>query len=178
MKKNLDLITSENTEAIIDLIFNAGINNKTIFIIGNGGSASNASHLAQDLSRARIFYQEKECRVKALSLTDNISFITAVGNDFGYENIFSYQLQTFAEEGDVLIAISCSGNSKNVISAVHYAHSKNMTVVGITGFDGGELKRLSEINLHIPLDDFGIVESIHSAVFHYLAIELRTRFSE
>jgi D-sedoheptulose 7-phosphate isomerase len=178
LTKNLDTIHNEEIEKIISLIYKACINDKTIFIIGNGGSASNASHLAQDLSRVGIFYQEKEKRIRTLSLTDNISCITAVGNDFGYENIFTTQLETFANDGDVLMAISCSGNSPNVIKAVDYAHSKNMVVVGFTGFDGGKLKQLSEISSHIPLDDFGIVESIHSAIFHYLPIELRRRFAK
>jgi len=178
VKNNLDLINEEEIEKIFSLIYNACKNDKTIFIIGNGGSASNASHLAQDLSRITITFDKTAKRIRTLSLTDNISCITAVGNDFGYENIFTAQLETFANNGDVLMAISCSGNSPNVINAVNFAHSKNMTVVGFTGFKGGKLKELSEIPVHTPLDDFGIVESIHSAIFHYLAIELRSRYMQ
>lgn len=177
-KKYLDKINKEEIENAIALIYDSCLKNKTIFIIGNGGSASNASHLAQDLSRVSIFYQKKENRIKAISLTDNISFITAVANDFGFENIFTSQLKTFANEGDVLIAISCSGNSKNIIHAVNYAHTQNMAVLGISGYDGGELKQLSEMQIHVPFNDFGIVESIHSVIFHYLALELRSRFAE
>lgn len=178
VKNNLDKINKEEIEKVIALIYKACINNKTVFIIGNGGSASNASHLAQDLSRVSIFHQKKEKRIKAISLTDNISFITAVANDFGYENIFTSQLETYANNGDVLIAISCSGNSKNIIEAVNYAHKQKMAVIGITGFDGGKLKKQSKINIHIPVNDFGIAESLHSTVFHYLTIELRKRFAE
>jgi len=178
LKKHLDKINKDEIENAIALIYDSCIKNKTVFIIGNGGSASNASHLAQDLSRVSIFHQNKEKSIKAISLTDNISFITAVANDFGFENIFTSQLKTFADEGDVLIAISCSGNSKNIIHAVNFAHSQNMTVFGITGYDGGQLKQLSEMHIHVPLNDFGIVESIHSVIFHYLATEIRSRFAE
>ncbi|MCK9613792.1 MAG: SIS domain-containing protein [Bacteroidales bacterium] len=177
VKNNLDKINKEEIEKVIALIYKACISNKTVFIIGNGGSASNASHLAQDLSRVSIYYQKKEKRIKTISLTDNVSFITAVANDFGFENIFTSQLRTFTNDGDVLIAISCSGNSKNVVAAVNYAHKQKMAVIGITGFDGGKLKKQSKINIHIPVNDFGLVESIHSTIFHYIAIELRNKFT-
>lgn len=176
LKLFLDKINREEIERVIDFIFDACIRDKNIFIMGNGGSASNASHLAQDLSRVIVVHDNKGKSIKAISIADNISFITTVANDFGFENIFTAQLKTFANAGDILIAISCSGNSKNIIDAVNYAHSINMKVLAITAYNGGKLKDLSDLNIHIPVHDFGIAESIHSAIFHYLPAELRFRY--
>jgi D-sedoheptulose 7-phosphate isomerase len=174
----LKLINADEVEALVSRIYKSYIDDTNIFIIGNGGSASNASHLAQDLSKGAIIDQKQQKRIKALSLTDNVSYITAVGNDDGFENIFTSQLRTFAKKEDVLISISCSGNSRNIIDAVEYAKSINMQTIGITGFDGGKLKRMSDYSVHIPLNDFGIVEAIHSVIFHYLVVELKSRIKD
>jgi D-sedoheptulose 7-phosphate isomerase len=148
-----------------------------VFLIGNGGSASKASHLAQDFSKGLIQNPNPSNRLKALSLTDNIPYITALGNDEGYENIFTGQLKIFANEGDYLLAISGSGNSKNIINAVNFAKSHNMTVIGVTGYDGGVLKKLSDISVHVNLNDMCMVESVHSMLFHYIVTNLRERIS-
>lgn len=177
LTQNLKNIQSAKIENLIELIYKTCINNKSIFIIGNGGSASNASHFSQDLSRINISYNNSEKRIKAFSLTDNVSFISAVANDFGFDNIFTSQLKAYANTDDVLIAISCSGNSENIIQAVNYAKLNNIRVVGITGYSGGKLKELSELNIHVPANDFGMVESIHSAIFHFISKEIESRYS-
>lgn len=157
---------------LIELLYSAYKENKMVFVIGNGGSAANASHFAQDLAKGTRKYPEQAKRIKALSLTDNLPFITALGNDEGYDTIFEQQLRTFGNPGDVLICISGSGNSPNIIKAVNWANDNMLVTVGITGFDGGKLMELSKYSVHVPLNDMFTCESIHSIIFHFVLIEL------
>jgi D-sedoheptulose 7-phosphate isomerase len=176
-KEVIDKINLDEIQTLIDCIYTAYENKKTIFLIGNGGSAAKASHVAQDFSKGLIGDPNINHRVKALSLTDNIPYITALGNDEGYENIFSGQLRIFAEEGDYLIAISGSGNSENIIKAAEFAKVHNMKVIGVTGFDGGVLKKMSDVSVNIPIYDMCMVESVHSVIFHYVVTNLRDKIS-
>jgi D-sedoheptulose 7-phosphate isomerase len=146
-------------------------------VIGNGGSAANASHFAQDLSKGIFFEKPVAKTMKAISLTDNIAHITAIANDTGYQNIFSAQINTFANTGDVLVCISGSGNSANIVEAVKAAKQKNMFVIGVTGFDGGQLYTISDFVVHLPLHEMCTVESIHSIIFHLIVLELRERLA-
>ena len=161
----------------INLLFNAIIesykNDNTIFVIGNGGSAANASHFAQDLAKGTRLNLEQKKRIKALSLTDNLPFFSALANDDGYDVVFEQQLRTFANPDDLLIAISGSGNSSNIIKAVEWANKNNLRTFGVTGFDGGKLRKLAHNTLHIPLNDMCTSESIHSILFHYIILELQ-----
>ncbi len=156
---------------------NAYNSNQSIYVIGNGGSAANASHFAQDLAKGIFFEKPVAKTMKAISLTDNIAHITAIANDTGYQNIFSAQLNTFANTGDVLICISGSGNSTNIVEAVKAAKQKNMFVIGVTGFDGGQLKTMADFSVHVPLNEMCTVESIHSIIFHLIVLELRERLT-
>jgi len=156
---------------------NAYISNQSIYVIGNGGSAANASHFAQDLAKGIFFDAPVAKTMKAISLTDNIAHITAIANDTGYQNIFSAQLNTYAQDSDVLICISGSGNSENIMEAVKAAKQKNMFVIGVTGFDGGQLKSMSNFSVHVPLHEMCTVESIHSIIFHLIVLELRERLA-
>jgi D-sedoheptulose 7-phosphate isomerase len=156
---------------------NAYNNNQSIYVIGNGGSAANASHFAQDLAKGIFFEKPVAKTMKAISLTDNIAHITAIANDTGYQNIFSAQLNTYAQDSDVLICISGSGNSENIIEAVKAAKQKNMFVIGVTGFDGGQLNTISDFVVHVPLHEMCTVESIHSIIFHLIVLELRERLA-
>lgn len=156
---------------------NAYNSNQSIYVIGNGGSAANASHFAQDLAKGIFFEKPVAKTMKAISLTDNIAHITAIANDTGYQNIFSAQLNTFANTGDVLVCISGSGNSENIVEAVKAAKQKNMFVIGVTGFDGGQLKTMSDFVVHVPLHEMCTVESIHSIIFHLIVLELRERLA-
>jgi D-sedoheptulose 7-phosphate isomerase len=177
LNNNLEKINSADIEKIIDDIYYAYQNSNTVFIIGNGGSAAKASHLAQDLSKGVIPDLNIKKRIKALSLNDNIPFITALANDEGYNKIFSVQLRTYAEKGDYLIAISGSGNSKNIIEAAREAKNIGVKVIGITGFDGGELRKISDLAIHISLNEMAMVESIHSIIFHYIINYLRMKIT-
>jgi D-sedoheptulose 7-phosphate isomerase len=142
-------------------------NRNTIFFIGNGGSAATASHFANDL---QIGTRSPDLPFKAISLSDNQAIITAVGNDFGYEEIFSKQLEALMEKGDLLVAISASGNSPNIVKGCLVAKQKSCLVVGLTGFDGGQLKKLSNLNIHIPSQkgEYGPVEDLHMIVNHLI----------
>lgn len=153
---------------------------KNVFLIGNGGSASNASHFAQDLLRGTYKCssvlrnsENLDIKIKAISLVDNISTITSIANDDGYEYVFVNQLKAYASEGDILIAISGSGNSKNIIMAAEWAKRNSMFLISFTGFDGGKLAPISDINLTIDVNDMFLTEIFHSYVFHYIIKKIK-----
>ncbi|MDH3214355.1 MAG: SIS domain-containing protein [Myxococcales bacterium] len=150
---------------------------RTVFLVGNGGSAANASHFGQDLAKGTLSSMSATRRFRVVPLTDNIGFITALANDEGYDSIFEQQLRNLAASGDLLVAISGSGNSPNVIRAAEYARSIGMTVIGVTGFDGGKLKALADVSVHIPVDDMGMTEALHGVVFHLAMCRLRERLA-
>jgi len=160
----------------IDIIRQAQEEQRRIFFIGNGGSAATASHFANDLS---IGVRNWNKPIRAIALTDNIAVITAVANDYGYDDIFLLQLKAQADKGDVLVAISASGNSKNLIRAVEYGNSSSMTTISLTGFDGGQLKKLTQNNVHVDseLGEYGPVEDLHMVLDHlvgtYLMLQSR-----
>jgi D-sedoheptulose 7-phosphate isomerase len=143
-------------------------NNGRIYIIGNGGSAATASHIANDLSIGLKLRDIRNFNIESLS--DNSSVCTAIANDIGYENIFYAQIKNKIERNDVLIAISCSGNSANILKAVEYAKKQKITIVGLTGFEGGKLKELSDIKFHIPTQkgEYGLVEDAHMILDHII----------
>jgi D-sedoheptulose 7-phosphate isomerase len=172
---SLENIQVEQIETVINQIFDAYLKSRMVFVIGNGGSAANASHFAQDLANGTKVSPDSAKRIKAISLTDNLPYISALGNDEGYENIFEQQLKTFASKGDVLIAISGSGNSPNIIKAVEWGNKNGLLTIGITGFDGGLLHKINKLSLHVPLNDMCTSESIHSIIFHYITIELKKK---
>lgn len=137
----LDLLDVNEINKFIDLLADAYKSRTMVFVIGNGGSASNASHLAQDLAKGTRINNNQKNRLRALSLTDNMAFVTAQGNDEGYNTIFEQQLRTLANPGDMVIAISGSGNSQNIIEAIEWANNNRLITLGVTGFDGGKLKK-------------------------------------
>jgi D-sedoheptulose 7-phosphate isomerase len=154
---------------------------RTVFLCGNGGSGSNASHLCEDLGKGTLrredFDNDDKKRLRVLSLTDNTPYILAWGNDEGFERVFVEQLKNLARPGDLLIAISGSGNSPNILRAVDWANRNGLRTFGCTGFSGGKLRALAQRGLHVPLDDMGIVESIHLTAFHWVVDDLYRRIS-
>lgn len=171
----LDTLNENEINKFIDMIMEAYENDKFVYVIGNGGSAANASHLAQDLAKGTRHSLEQKKRIKALSLTDNTPFITAQGNDEGYDSIFDQQLRTFAAPGDFLIAISGSGNSPNIVKAIEWANNNGVKTIGITGYDGGKLRKMASHTVHVPLNEMCTAESIHSILFHYVILEIREK---
>lgn len=151
---------------------------RTIFLCGNGGSAANASHFGQDLAKGTLSSMSAKRRFRVIPLTDNIGFITALANDEGYDSIFEQQLRNLAVAGDLLVAISGSGNSPNVLRAVEYAKSIGMTTIGVTGYDGGKLRTLVDESVHIPIEDMGMCEALHVVVFHAAMCFLRERLAK
>ena len=143
----------------------------TIYFIGNGGSAATASHFANDLAIGTNSY-EKPFRV--ISLTDNQAIITALGNDFGYEEIFARQLRVLGKEGDVVVGISASGNSLNMIRAFEYAKSAGIKTVAITAFDGGKMKQMADECVHVPTapKEYGPAEDAHMILDHLIGAYL------
>lgn len=149
-----------------------------VFIIGNGGSGANASHLCEDLGKGTLSDFERQRRLKVLSLTDNTAYILAWGNDTSYDRIFVEQLKNLAAPGDLLIAISGSGNSPNVLRAIEYAQTHDIKSVGFTGYDGGKLRAMADLCIHVDNHNMGLVEAVHGVVFHYLIEILKPRFAE
>ena len=139
-------------------------------VIGNGGSGSNASHFCEDAGKCTIrredFDNDAKPRLRVLSLTDCTPYITAWANDEGYERVYAEQLKNLASPGDLLIAISGSGNSPNILRAVEWANRNGLSTFGLTGYSGGKLREMAQQNLHVPLDDMGVVETIHLAAQH------------
>jgi D-sedoheptulose 7-phosphate isomerase len=153
-----------------------------IFLIGNGGSGSNASHFGEDVGKGSLklpddLTNDGKKRFRILSLTDNTPYILAWANDEGFDRVFVEQLRNLARPGDLLIAISGSGNSKNILAAVQWANRNGLTTFGCTGYTGGQLRSLAHHNLHVPLDDMGIVETVHLAAFHWVVDDLYRRTS-
>jgi D-sedoheptulose 7-phosphate isomerase len=172
----LKKVDPKQVQTMVDLLTEAYVNEKYVFIIGNGGSGANASHLCEDLGKGTLHDFEKQKRLKVMSLTDNTPYILAWGNDTSYDRVFVEQLKNFAEPGALLISISGSGNSPNVLKAVEYANAHGMKTLGVTGYDGGKLQKLAQHNVHVPSYNMGAVESVHSVLFHYLLDTLYEKF--
>jgi D-sedoheptulose 7-phosphate isomerase len=170
-----------HVKALADAVYECYDKKRTVFLCGNGGSGSNASHFCEDLGKGTLrredFDNDNKRRLRVLSLTDNTPYILAWGNDEGFERVFVEQLKNLAGPGDLLIAISGSGNSPNVLRAVEWANRNGLKTFGCTGFSGGKLRPLAQHGLHVPLDDMGIVESIHLAAFHWVVDDLHRRIS-
>ena len=164
-----------------DLVFDAWQNGRQVFIFGNGGSATTASHFAEDLGKSSLrpedLNDESKKRLKVLSLTDNCGWLLAVGNDCGYDQIFVQQLMNYGSPGDLVIAISGSGNSPNVLKAVDWANRHGLITFGLTGYNGGKLKQVQQHGVHVELDDMGMVESIHLCVFHWMLNDVYARIN-
>ncbi len=174
----LDTVEQTEIDVLIDLLVDAYRSDKFVFVIGNGGSSANASHLAQDLAKGTKIHPEHEIRLKALSLTDNTPFLTAQANDEGYDTIFEQQLVTYAKSGDLVIAISGSGNSPNITKAIDWANKNGLVTIGVTAYDGGKLYKIAQHKIHVPLNEMCTAESIHSIIFHYVILELREKFKQ
>ncbi len=179
VSQELERIDPAQIQALADAVFDCYRKGRFVFVIGNGGSGSSASHLCEDLGKCTLrredFENDKKKRLRILSLTDNTPYILAWANDEGFDRVFVEQLKNLASPGDLLIAISGSGNSPNILKAVDWANRNGMHTFGCTGFSGGKLRTLAKQGLHVPLDDMGIVESIHLTAFHWVVDNLHGR---
>jgi len=177
--RELARVDPAEVRALADAVYSCYERDATVFICGNGGSGSNASHFCEDLGKGTLrredFENDRKKRLRVLSLTDNTPYILAWGNDEGFERVFVEQLKNLARPGDLLVAISGSGNSPNVLRAVDWANRHGVTTFGCTGFKGGKLRALAQQRLHVALEDMGIVESIHLTAFHWVIDDLYRR---
>lgn len=164
VKEFLDRFDPATLEPAVELIRSTYKADRQIFTIGNGGSAALAVHFAADFGKNVT--QEGEKYPRVLSLCTNSSTLTALGNDCGYEETFAFQLRNFMNPDDLIIAISSSGNSPNIIKGVQYARDNGAKVIGMSGFNGGGLKQLADVSLHAAVDIYEVVEDIHSFFCH------------
>jgi len=168
---SLNAIDSSILHEVLHLIDNSLQNGNTLFIIGNGGSAATASHFATDMAKSITNSGKNGC---AFSLCDNSSILTAISNDYSFDFVFQKQIQMQAKFGDVLLSISASGNSENLVQAVSYANQNNISTISMTGFDGGKLKNISNFSIHVPTEIgyYGVAEDCHSILCHFFSEQL------
>jgi len=161
----------------IKLILDARESGNKIFFIGNGGSASTCSHFANDLQIGTASFHKP---IRAISLTDNVSILTAIANDYGYEDLFTRQLKMLGQEGDIVVAISASGNSPNLLNAVNYCRENRLSSFSLVAFDGGKLKLISDDHIHIKtgFKEYGPAEDMHMILDHlvmtYISMFIRS----
>lgn len=172
----LDSLPRDNIQQTIELLHWARLENKQVFIMGNGGSASTASHFACDLGKNTVMPGHPRFRV--LPLTDNMALFSAYANDDGYASVFEEQLASMVKPQDVVIGISTSGNSPNVLNAIAFADRAGATTVGFTGFDGGRLSELVDIEIHVQSDCIEQLEDVHLMLEHLIVTALRERIHQ
>lgn len=160
--------------SMVDALKSARLRNATVFLAGNGGSAATASHFATDLQKSTLSTDAP--RLRCVSLADNVALLTAWANDHEFARVFAEPLENLARPGDVLIAISASGNSPNIVSAVEAARRLGMVVIGLSGFNGGRLRACSDISVHVPVDSYELAEDAHLMICHLVTVSLKAVF--
>jgi D-sedoheptulose 7-phosphate isomerase len=170
LKNLLERLPFEECDRVVEAIEAAHAEGRQIFIIGNGGSAATASHMMNDLCKGTIGHKGDAPwkRFRVIALTDNVSLMTAWANDTDYNHIFSEPLKNLAQRGDLLVAISASGNSPNILAAAEAAKQIGVKVIGLTGFGGGKLAKMADIAFVVPSDEYGPVEDAHMILDHII----------
>ena len=165
-------IEREEIAAFVQVLLDARARGSRVFFIGNGGSAATASHFANDLAIGTRTWARP---FRVASLTDNVAILTAIANDYGYGDLFTAQLKAYMEPNDVVVAISASGQSPNVVGAIRWANENGAVTVGLTGFDGGQLRALAQVSLHVPTSagEYGPVEDLHMIFDHLVGTYLQ-----
>lgn len=167
----LDQMHLEPVEKLIHILHDARMEARQVFIMGNGGSASTASHFACDLAKSTR--QKGWFHFRVIGLTDNMASFSAYANDDGYDNVFVHQLDALLQPNDIVIGISTSGNSPNILNAIRLANERQALTVGFTGFDGGDLGSIAQINVHVPSNMIEQVEDVHLILEHMICTSLR-----
>jgi D-sedoheptulose 7-phosphate isomerase len=173
LTRTLDKLPWDRVERVLDVLDEARLAGQQVFVFGNGGSASTATHMAADLSKNTAMPGTP--RLRTLSLNDNMALFSALGNDLGYESVFAEQLRTLLRVGDVVIAISASGNSPNVLKAIDVATEVGATTVGLSGYAGGKLAKMVDISIVAENDVIEQVEDIHLILEHIITSAMRER---
>jgi D-sedoheptulose 7-phosphate isomerase len=175
----LKALSTADVAHLADTLWSAYQRDQQIFVLGNGGSAATASHLAVDLTKGTLGHRgDAPARpIRALSLTDNAAILTAWANDVGYESVFLGQLRSYLNRGDVVVAISASGHSENVLRAVRFAREVGATTIGLTGFGGGALAPLCDQAIVVESNHYGVVEDVQMQICHIVSYYLRERIA-
>jgi D-sedoheptulose 7-phosphate isomerase len=160
----LSLVDTHKVILLVELLLKAREEERTVFIFGNGGSGATASHVTGDFLKGISYGLDKRFRVQCLN--DNISGMMAISNDLTYEEIFIEQLKVFVKPDDIVIGISGSGNSANVVKAIEYARSKKAKTVAFCGYKGGKIKEIADLVIHAPIQDMEVTEDVHIIIFH------------
>lgn len=168
LKKTIDNLDRNEIETFIQILNNARERGNNIFIMGNGGSASTASHFTCDFNKGVSYDCDNKKRFKFICLNDNTAINMAYANDISYEDIFIEPMKNFFNKGDVVIGLSGSGNSQNVINAIEYANENGGITVGLTGYNGGKLKQICKYSVNANIDDMQISEDIHMIICHMI----------
>jgi D-sedoheptulose 7-phosphate isomerase len=168
LQEIFEKIDISEIKEFVEIILATRESDRTIFFMGNGGSAATASHFANDLAFGTNDYIKP---FKVVSLTDNVPVLTALGNDYGYNDIFIRQLKVYAKKGDIVVGISASGNSQNLINAFEYASSAGIRTVALTAFDGGKMRKIADQGVYIPTEkkEYGPAEDLHMILDHLVS---------
>lgn len=172
-KDVLSRLDVNSINEVLNCLVKTQENGNTVFVFGNGGSGSTSSHFQNDFNKGLSEHLDK--KFNFLCLNDNVSTMLAIANDSSYDEIFKFQLEGHLKPGDVVMALSGSGNSKNIIKAVEYAKQCGNTVIGLTGYDGGKLKQMCDISLHVPVNSMQMTEDIHMVFDHLMMSVLYLR---
>ncbi len=167
----LDTVPFEAVEAVVSELMHTADNGNMVYIFGNGGSAATATHFSCDLAKRTIV--EGQPRFRVISLTDNNALMTAISNDISYDQVFAEQLEPLVRPGDMVIGISGSGNSRNVLNGINVARAAGAITVGFCGFGGGRLKDMVDLPVHVDHDDMAMVEDVHLMLEHAICEKLR-----
>jgi D-sedoheptulose 7-phosphate isomerase len=167
----LSQVPIDRIEAALGLLLDARVNAQRVYVMGNGGSASTAGHFVCDLQKTATIPGQAPLRTYAL--TDNTALMTAWANDTQYENVFAEQIGVLVDPGDVVVAISVSGNSPNIVAGLEAAMQRGAHTIALVGCDGGTAGLLADVTVHIPSNDYGLVEDVHSALSHALTAAVR-----
>jgi D-sedoheptulose 7-phosphate isomerase len=175
VKACIDELSEENIGNIVKLLFGAYLSNRQVYIMGNGGSATTAMHFARDLQIGAAFKDNH--RLRATCLVDNMAFVTAIANDISYEAIFEEQLKSVVKKGDIVIGISASGNSPNILKGIEYARKDGAYTIGFIGFGGGKLKDIVDYSVTLSSKSYQQVEDVHMVLVHVISLLVKEKIS-
>jgi D-sedoheptulose 7-phosphate isomerase len=176
LHRTLDALPRDRLGALGEMLYRAYRNEKQVFTLGNGGSAATASHIAADLAKNTIGPNMRRFRV--LSLNDNTPMLTALANDLGYEHVFSEQLRSLIRAGDLLIAVSASGNSPNVLNAMRCAREHSAEVAAVLGFTGGEAAEIADLSIVVASTHYGVIEDVHLIINHITVDYFKSKLAD
>ena len=171
--KASNLVDRDKLVQAADVLERTYKENQTLYVCGNGGSAATAGTFVCD--HTKLVQTDTSLTARVVSLSGNMSMLTAIANDLSYDDVFLFQLKTLANSGDVLLAISASGNSENIVNAATWARKNQMKVIAFTGFEGGRMASLATVHLHVEADNYGIIEDVHQSLMHMLAQYIRLK---